>query len=193
MLRVNTFIVTVFVSLHFHTLLSSLHSSFSSLWFIHHFHHVHSPWESVLFNYIVSSVQCYCHIRSPPHIDIITSTDHHFFRSLLLSPPLPLNMPVRGLYGHGKGSYGHGLAHTLPVPALYGHGKGVSALTGYLFLFYFLLFVNEGLNGKPLILSWRHTEHFVDCVYFPTHRYQTASAFGEHIALFQLGHNFSLK
>ena len=71
------------------------------------------------------------------HIDIITSIDHHFFRSLLLSPPLPLNMPVRGLYGHGKGSYGHGLA--LPVPALYGHGKGVSALTGLLVLFCFLL------------------------------------------------------
>ena len=42
-------------------------------------------------------------------------------------------MPVRGLYGHGKGSYGHGLAHTLPVPVLRGHGKGVSALTGLLF------------------------------------------------------------
>ena len=60
-------------------------------------------------------------------------------------------MPVRGLYGHGKGSYGHGLAHTLPVPALYRHGKGVSALTGLVFIF--LLFVNEGLNGKPLLLS----------------------------------------
>ena len=60
-------------------------------------------------------------------------------------------MPVRGLYGHGKGSYGHGLAHTLPVPALYGHGKGVSALTGLLFLF--VCFVKEGLNGKPLLLS----------------------------------------
>ena len=33
-------------------------------------------------------------------------------------------MPVRGLCGHGKGSYGYGLAHTLPVPALCGHGKG---------------------------------------------------------------------
>ena len=75
-------------------------------------------------------------------------------------------MPVRSLYGHGKGSYGHGhgkgsyghghgkgsyghgLAHTLPVPALFGHGNGVSALTGLLFCF-----VNEGLNGKPLLLS----------------------------------------
>ena len=63
-------------------------------------------------------------------------------------------MPVRGLYGHGKGSYGHGLAHTLPVPALYGHGKGVSALTGLLFCF--VLFVNEGLNGKPLIVMTSH-------------------------------------
>ena len=60
-------------------------------------------------------------------------------------------MPVRDLYGHGKGSYGHGLAHTLPVPALCGHGKGVSDLTGLLFFFFF--FVNEGLNGKPLLLS----------------------------------------
>ena len=45
---------------------------------------------------------------------------------------------MRGLYGHGKGSYGHGLAHTLPVPAQCGQGKGVSALTGLLFLFSFL-------------------------------------------------------
>ena len=70
-------------------------------------------------------------------------------------------MPVRGLYGHGKGSYGHGLgkgsyghglAHTLPVPALYGHGMGVSALMGLLFVL-FSFFVNEGINGKPLLLS----------------------------------------
>ena len=90
-------------------------------------------------------------------------------------------MPVRGLYGHGKGSYGHGLAHTLPVPALCGQGKGVSALTGLLFCF---VVVNEGLNGKPLLLSSRHIEHFVVCVYFPAHSYQAASEFREHIALF---------
>ena len=187
MLRVNTFIVTVFVSLHVHTLLFSLHSSFSSLSFIHRFHHVYSPWQSIFFhlNRQLHSTLLSHPLTSigTPHIDIITSTGHHFFRSLLFSPPLPLNMPVRGLYGHGKGSYGHGLAHTLPVPALYGHGKGVSALTGY--LFYFLLFVNKGLIGKPLLLSWRHIGHFVVCLYFPTHRYQTASAFREHIALFQ--------
>ena len=39
---------------------------FLSLSFIHHFHHVHSPWGSVLFTYIVSCIQRYCHIRSPP-------------------------------------------------------------------------------------------------------------------------------
>ena len=50
-------------------------------------------------------------------------------------------MPVRGQYGHGKGSYGHGLAHTLPVPALCGHGKGVSALTGLLFCCCFFVVV----------------------------------------------------
>ena len=72
-LRVNTFVVTVFVSLHFHTLLFSLHSSFSSLSCIHHFHRVHSPWESVLFTYIVSCIQRYCHIRSPPSV-LYTST-----------------------------------------------------------------------------------------------------------------------
>ena len=65
-LRVNTFIVTVFVSLHVHTLLFSLHSSFSSLSSIQRFHHVHSPWQSILFTYIVSCIQRYCHIRSPP-------------------------------------------------------------------------------------------------------------------------------
>ena len=91
-------------------------------------------------------------------------------------------MPVRGLYGHGKGSYGHGLAHTLPVPAQCGQGK-VSQPSRV--CFFVLFFVNEGLNGKPLLLSSRHIEHFVVCVYFPAHSYQAASEFREHIALFQ--------
>ena len=157
---------------------------------------IHPPFSSRSLTFRVSFIHLYRQLHSTllshpftsigtPHIDIVISIGHHFFRSLLLSPPLPLNMPVRGLYGHGKGSYGHGLAHALPVPALYGHGKGASALTIFLFCF-----VNEVLNGKPLLLSWRHIEHFVVCVYFPTHRYQTASEFREHIALFQLGHNF---
>ena len=47
-------------------------------------------------------------------------------------------MPVRGLYGHGKGSYGHGLAHTLPVPALC-----VSALTGFICFVLLLLLMND--------------------------------------------------
>ena len=47
-----TFTVTVFVSLHFRTLLSSHHSPFSSLSFIHHLHHVHSPWKSVFYSLI---------------------------------------------------------------------------------------------------------------------------------------------
>ena len=99
---------------------------------------IHPPFSSRSFTLKVIFIHLYRQLHSrllshpltsigTPHIDIITSTDHPFFRSLLLSPPLPLNMPVRGLYGHGKGSYGHGLAHTLPVPALYGHCKGVSA------------------------------------------------------------------
>ena len=108
----------------------SLHSPF-----------IHPPFSSRSLTLRVSFIHLYRQLHSTllshpltsigtPHIDITTFTDHHFFRSLLLSPPLPLNMPVRGLYGHGKGSYGHGLAHTLPVPALCGHGKGVSALAG---------------------------------------------------------------
>ena len=124
-----------------YTFLSSLHSPFSSL--------IHLPFASRSLALRVSFIHLYRQFNSTllsqpltslgtPNIDIITSIDHHFFRSLSLSPPLPLNMPVRGLYGHGKGSYGHGLAHTLPVPALYGHGKGVSALTGLLVLFCFL-------------------------------------------------------
>ena len=91
-------------------------------------------------------------------------------------------MPVRGLYGHGKGSYGHGLAHTLPVPALFGHCKGVSALTGLLFCLFFLLM--KDLMGSHSYCH-RVTLNILSCVYFPTHCYQTASAFGEHIALFQ--------
>ena len=127
MLRVNTFIVTVIVSLHFYTAFSS-RSLTLRVSFIHLYRQLHST----LLSHPLTSI-------GTPLVDIITSIGHHFFRSLLLSPPLPLNMPVRGLYGHGKGSYGHGLAHTLPVPALCGQGKGVSALTGLLFLFCFLL------------------------------------------------------
>ena len=102
---------------------------------------IHPPFSSRSLNLRVSFIDLYRQLHSTllshpltsigtPHIDIIISICHHFFRSLLLSPPLPLNMSVRGLYGHGKGWYGHELAHILPVPALYGHGKGVSALTG---------------------------------------------------------------
>ena len=90
--------------------------------------HLYRQLHSTLLSHPLTSI-------GTPHIDIITSIDHHFFRSLLLSPPLPLNMPVRGLYGHGKGSYGHRLAYTLPVPAPCGHGNGVSALMGLLFCF----------------------------------------------------------
>ena len=139
-------------------LITFIHPPFSSraLTLRVSFIHLHRQLHSTLLSHPLTSI-------CTQHIDIITSIDHHFFRSLLLSPPLPLNMPVRGLYGHSKGSYGHGLAHTLPVPALYGHGNGVYALTGLLVLF---CFVNEGLNGKPLLLSRRHIEHFVVCVYF---------------------------
>ena len=126
-------------------LITFIHPPFPSrsltltVYFIHLYRHLHST----LLSHPLTSI-------GTPHIDIITSTGHHFFRSLLLSPPLPLNMPVRGLYGHGKGSYGHGLAHTLPVPALYGHGKGVSALTGLLFycLFFYCLLMKD-LMGSP--------------------------------------------
>ena len=111
---------------------------------------IHTPFPSRSLTLRVSFIHLYRQLHSTllshpltsigtPHINIITYIDHHFFRSILLSPPLPLNMPVRGLYGHGKGSYGHGLAHTLPVPALYGHGKGVSALMGLLFCFVSLM------------------------------------------------------
>ncbi len=132
-IRLSSFSYTsVFTAFVF--LITFIHPPFSSrsltlrVSFIHLYRQLHST----LLSHPLTSI-------GTPHIDIITSIDHHFFRSLLLSPPLPLNMPVRGLYGHGKGSYGHGLAHTLPVPALYGHGKGVSALTGL--LFYCLFFI----------------------------------------------------
>ena len=133
-LRVNTFIVTVFVSLHFYTAFSS-RSLTLRVSFIHLYRQLHST----LLSHPLTSIGI-------PHIDIITSIDHHFFRSFLLSPPLPFNMPVRGLYGHGKGSYGHGLAHTLPVPSLCGHGKGVCP-DGFAFLFWFLLM--KDLMGSP--------------------------------------------
>ena len=123
-IRLSSFLYTsVFTSFVF--LITFTHPPFSSrsltlrVSFIHLYRQLHST----LLSHSLTSIDT-------PHIDIITSIDHHFLRSLLLSPPLPLNMPVRGLCGHGKGSYGHGLAHTLPVPALCGHGKGVSALTG---------------------------------------------------------------
>ena len=70
-------------------------------------------------------------------------------------------MPVRGLYGHGKGSYGHGLAHILPVPALYGHGKGVSALTGLLFCLFFVFVFWFVLLMKDLMGSYSYS-HYVN-------------------------------
>ena len=127
-IRLSSFSCTsVFTALTFHS--SIIFITFTHLdSFIHLYRQLHST----LLSHPLTSI-------GTPHIDIIISIDHHVFRSLLLSPPLPLNMPVRGLYGHGKGSYGHGLAHTLPVPALCGHGKGVSALTGFLFFCFCLL------------------------------------------------------
>ena len=186
MLRANTFIVIVFVSLHFHTLLYSLQSSFSSLSFIHHFHHVHSPWESVLFTYSVSCSQRYCHIRSPPSA-LHTSS---------LSLPLFIISSVHfycHLHSHSTCPYG---ACTGMVKARTGTGLLILCLyrpcNGMVRVslpsrvcFFVVVVVNEGLNGKPLLLSWCDIEHFVVCVYFPTHCYQTASEFGEHIALFQ--------
>ena len=100
------------------------------------FIHIYCQLHSTLLSHLLISI-------GTPHIDIITSIRHHFFRSLLLTPPLPLNMPVRGLYGLGKGSYGHGFAHTLPVPALCGHGKRVSLPSGgilYIYFFFFFFF-----------------------------------------------------
>ena len=145
--------VTAFVSLHFHTLFVFTaftflitHSCTIFISFTRLESQFYSLISSVAFNVIVTSAHLHRH-STHRHYHFI---DHHFFCSLLLSPPLPLNMPVRGLYGHGKGSYGHGhgkgsyghgLAHTLPVPALCGHGKGVSALAGLIFFFFFCLFV----------------------------------------------------
>ena len=136
--------------LHRHCIrLSSFSYTFAFTAFVFLVTFIHPPFSSRSLTFRVSFIHLYCQLHSTlsshpltsigtPHIDIITSIDLHFFRSFLLSPPLPLNTPVRGLYGHGKGSYGHGLAHTLPAPALYGHGKGVSALT--FFCLFFVLF-----------------------------------------------------
>ena len=97
--RVFTFIVNVFVSLHFHTPVASLHSSFSSLSFIfvitasHHFHHLQSPTGSVLFTVTANCIQRYRHIRSPQSsltsstlllsLIIISSVQFHFIVSTL--------------------------------------------------------------------------------------------------------------
>ena len=130
--------------LHRHCIrLSSISYTFVFIAFVFLITFIHPPILSRSLSLRVSFIDLYRQLHltllshpltsiGTPHINIITSIDHHFFRSLLLPTSLPLNMPVRGLYGHSKGSYGHGLAHTLPVPALYGHGKGVSALTGFL-------------------------------------------------------------
>ena len=138
-LRVNTFIVTVFVSLHVSTAFVFLITFIHPPFFIT-FTHL----ESQFFYWLISSVTFNVTVTSAHIHRHSTHRHYHFHWSsflpfTLLPPPLPFNMPVRGLYGHGKGSYGHGLAHTLPVPALCGHGKGVSALTGLLFCFFVLL------------------------------------------------------
>ena len=194
MLRVNPFIVTVFASLQFHKLLSSRHFSFSSLSFIHHFHHVHSPWQSVLFTYIVRCIQRYCHIRSPPSalntstllLPLIIISSVHFYCHLHSH----WTCPCGACTGMVKARTGTGLL----IFCLYRPCVGMVRVSQpSRVCFVVVVVVNEGLNRKPLLLSWRHIENFVVCVYFPTHCYQTASEFGEHIAPFQLGHNFRLK
>ena len=55
--------------------------------------------------------------------------------------------------------------------------KMSSALNVCFFFFFFLLFflsffrLIEGRKGKTLLLSWRHTEHFVVCVYIFQHTF----------------------
>ena len=180
MLRVNSFSITVFVYLDLHALLSLLHSSFSSHLFIHRFHYVHTPWESVLFTYIVSCIQRYCHIRSPP-LALHTST---LSLPLIIISSVPFychfhshwTCPCGACTGMVKAHTGTGLL----ILCLYRPCMGMVrvSLPSRIWFFFFRL------NGKPLLLSWLDIEHFVVCVYFQIHRYQTASEFGEPIALF---------
>ena len=179
MLRVNTSIVTAFVSLHFHALPSSLHSPF-----IHPSFSSRSLTLTVSFTYIVSCIQRYCHIRSPPSalhtstllFPLIIMSSVHFYCHLHSH----WICPCEACTGMVKARTGTGLLILCLYRPCVGMAR-VSLHSGFaLFVcFVFCLFVNEGLNGKPLLLSWRHIEHFVVCVYFQTHCYQTASEFGD--------------
>ena len=105
--RVFTFIVNVFVSLHFHTPVASLHSSLSSLSFVFVITFIQLLPATTVITYKNNQGECcsslfhvdYCQLRPTlssdalisivsSFINIITSTDHHLFRSHLLSPAL---------------------------------------------------------------------------------------------------------
>ena len=181
----------LFIFIHFclHYIHLSHHSDSSTIFIT-----FTSPSESVLFTYIVSCIQRYCHIRSPPSalhtstllFPLVIISSVHFYCHLHCH----WTCPCGACTGMVKARTGTGLL----MLCLYQPCMGMVRVPLPSWFFFFVLFiVNEGLNGKPLLLSWRHIEHFVVCVYFPTHRYQTASEFREHIALFQLGHNFCFK
>ena len=156
-----------------------IHFCFHCIRLFHHFHsstifhHVHSPWKVR-----------YCHIRSHPSalhssalsLPLIIISSVHFYCHLHSHSTCPCGACT----GTEKARTGTGLL------CLYRPCMGmVKVSLPSRVCFFVLLFVNEGLNGKLLLLSWRHIEDFVVCVYFPTHRYQSASEFREHIALFQ--------
>ena len=187
MLRVNTFMVTAFVSLHFHTLFC-LHC-------IHLSHHFHSCTIFITFTRLesqfyslISSVQFNVIVTSAHLHRYSTHRHYHFHWSSFSSVHFYCHLhshwtcPCGACTGMVKARTGT----VLLILCLYRPCMGMERVSlPSRVCFFVLFFVNEWLNGKPPLLSWRHIEHFVVCVYFPTHCYQTASEFREHIALFQ--------
>ena len=176
MLRVNTFIVTVFGSLHFHTLLSHC---------IRLSHHFHSSTIFITFTHLES--QFYSFISSFAFNVTVTSAHLHGISTSTLSLPLIIissvhfychlhshwTCPCGACAGMVKARTGTGLL----ILCLYRPCVGMVRVSLLWPVCFFFFFFNEGLNGKPLLLSWHQIEHFVVCVYFPSHHYKTASEF----------------
>ena len=171
----------MFIHFCFHCIRLShhFHPSTFSITFTHLDSLFYSLISSVAFNVIVTSAHLHTSTLSLPLV-IISSV--HFYCHLHSH----WTCPWGACTGMVKARTGTGLL----ILCLYRPCMGMVRVSlpsrVCFFIVYFLLFVNEGLNGKPLLLSWRHIGHFVVWLYFPTHRYQTASAFREHKALFSV-------
>ena len=164
----------------------TFHSSTIFITFTHLESQFYSLTSSVAFNVIVTSAHLHLHS---------THRHYHFHWSSFL-PHFYCHLhshwtcPCGACTGIVKARTGTGLL----ILCLYRPCMGMVmvSMPSRVCLFCFVSLMKD-LRGSH---SYSHdvTLNILSSVYiFQTHRYQTASEFREHIALFQWGHNFSMK